>query len=40
MQETALAAKNALDLEIYCRVDLLLPANGKPVVLEINTIPA
>ncbi|MDD5349288.1 MAG: D-alanine--D-alanine ligase [Chthoniobacteraceae bacterium] len=39
VQETALAAKNALDLRIYCRVDLLLPADGKPVVLEINTIP-
>lgn len=39
VQETALAAKNALDLQVYCRVDLLLPANGKPVVLEINTIP-
>lgn len=39
VQETALAAKKALGLEVYCRVDLLLPASGQPVVLEINTIP-
>jgi D-alanine-D-alanine ligase len=39
VQEIAMAAKNALDLQIYCRVDLLLPAKGEPVVLEINTIP-
>ncbi len=39
VQQTALAAKDALDLQVYSRVDLLLPASGQPVVLEINTIP-
>ncbi|MEI8234469.1 MAG: D-alanine--D-alanine ligase [Verrucomicrobiota bacterium] len=39
VQEIALAAHRALDLEVYSRVDLLLPASGEPVVLEINTIP-
>ena len=39
VQEWALAAFWALDLEVYGRVDLLLPASGEPVVLEINTIP-
>jgi D-alanine-D-alanine ligase len=39
VQQTALAAKDALDLQVYSRVDLLLPADGQPVVLEINTIP-
>jgi len=39
VQEIALAAKAALDLQVYCRVDFLLPASGSPVVLEINTIP-
>jgi D-alanine-D-alanine ligase len=39
VQEVALAAKNALDLEVYSRVDVLLTANDEPFVLEINTIP-
>jgi len=39
VQQTALAANRALGLEVYCRVDVLLPDNGEPVVLEINTIP-
>ncbi|XHR28329.1 MAG: D-alanine--D-alanine ligase [Chthoniobacteraceae bacterium] len=39
VQQIALAAKDALDLQVYSRVDLLLPADGQPVVLEINTIP-
>ena len=39
VQETALAANRALGLEVYCRVDLILPEDGKPQVLEINTIP-
>jgi D-alanine-D-alanine ligase len=39
VQETALAAKDALDLEVYSRVDVLLTADGEPSVLEINTIP-
>jgi len=38
VQAIALAANDALDLKVYCRVDLLLSATG-PTVLEINTIP-
>lgn len=39
VQEVALAAKRALDLEVYCRVDILLDVSDNPFVLEINTIP-
>jgi D-alanine-D-alanine ligase len=39
VQQTALAAKRALGLEVYCRVDVLLAADGRLNVLEINTIP-
>ena len=39
VQEAALAAYNALCVEVYGRVDVLLTADGKPYVLEINTIP-
>ena len=39
MQDTALAAHRALDLEIYSRVDILLTDAGLPFVLEVNTIP-
>ena len=39
IQETALAAHHALDLEVYSRVDILLAADGSMSVLEINTIP-
>ncbi len=39
VQEAALAAYNALHVEVYGRVDVLLTADGKPYVLEINTIP-
>lgn len=39
VQEAALAAYNALSVEVYGRVDVLLTADGKPYVLEINTIP-
>ena len=39
VQEVALAAHRALDLEVYSRVDLLLGASDEPYVLEINTIP-
>lgn len=35
----ALEAHRALDLQVYSRVDFLLPADGTPIVLEINTIP-
>lgn len=39
VQAAALAAHRALGLEVYSRVDVLLPAAGEPSVLEINTIP-
>ena len=39
IQETALAAHHALDLEVYSRVDILLAPDGSMSVLEINTIP-
>jgi D-alanine-D-alanine ligase len=39
IQEIALAATHALGLQVYSRVDVLLPADNKPTVLEINTIP-
>ena len=39
VQELALAARTALGLEVYSRVDFLLRPDGQPVVLEINTIP-
>jgi D-alanine-D-alanine ligase len=39
VQQAALAAHRALDLEVYSRVDVLLGADGRPCVLEINTIP-
>ncbi len=39
VQALALAAKNALDLQVYSRVDVLLDAQDRPFVLEINTIP-
>ncbi len=39
VQEAAVAAHNALCLEVYSRVDVLLRPDGSPVVLEINTIP-
>jgi D-alanine-D-alanine ligase len=39
VQETALTANRALELEIYCRVDILLDDAGEPFVLEVNTIP-
>jgi D-alanine-D-alanine ligase len=35
----ALAAKRALGLEIYSRVDVILASDGRLNVLEINTIP-
>lgn len=39
VQQAALAAHKALGIEIYSRVDVLLDKEGKPYVLEANTIP-
>jgi D-alanine-D-alanine ligase len=39
VQDTALAAHRALELEVYSRVDILLTDAGLPFVLEVNTIP-
>lgn len=39
IQTLALHAHRALGLQVYSRVDVLLPENGKPTVLEANTIP-
>lgn len=39
VQEAALAAHQALGVEIYSRVDVLLDKEGNPYVLEANTIP-
>ena len=39
VQEAALAAHRALEIEVYSRVDVLLDSNNRPFVLEANTIP-
>lgn len=39
VQEVALAAHQALGVEVYSRVDILLTPAGEPFVLEVNTIP-
>ncbi len=39
VQREAVAAYQALGVQVYGRVDVLLTAEGKPYVLEINTIP-
>jgi D-alanine-D-alanine ligase len=39
IQDLALRAHRALGLEVYSRVDILLPEEGEPTVLEVNTIP-
>lgn len=39
VQQAALAAHRALGIEIYSRVDVLLDSQGRPHVLEANTIP-
>lgn len=39
VQAAALAAYRALGVEVYGRVDVLLTEDGRPYVLEINTIP-
>jgi len=39
INKIAQEANAALDLKVYCRVDFILPEDGQPSVLEINTIP-
>ena len=39
IQELALKAHRSLGLEVYSRVDVMLPPKGDPMVLEVNTIP-
>lgn len=39
VQAAAVAAYHSLNVEVYGRVDVLLTDDGKPYVLEINTIP-
>jgi D-alanine-D-alanine ligase len=39
IQELALRAHRSLRLQVYSRVDIMLPDAGAPSVLEINTIP-
>ena len=39
IQDLALRAHRALGLQVYSRVDVLLPENGPPTLLEANTIP-
>jgi D-alanine-D-alanine ligase len=39
IQELALRAHRSLGLQIYSRVDVLLPEDGAATVLELNTIP-
>lgn len=39
IQDLALRAFRSLRLQVYCRVDIMLPHEGAPTVLELNTIP-
>jgi D-alanine-D-alanine ligase len=39
IQDLALRAYRSIGLRVYSRVDVLLPENGIPTVLEVNTIP-
>jgi D-alanine-D-alanine ligase len=39
IQELALRAYRSIGLRVYSRVDVLLPENAAPTVLEVNTIP-
>ena len=39
IQELALRAHRSLGLQVYSRVDIILPDEGEPSVLEANTIP-
>jgi D-alanine-D-alanine ligase len=39
IQDAGLAAHDALGIEVYSRVDILLDSYGHPYILEANTIP-
>jgi len=39
IQDLALRAYRSIGLRVYSRVDVLLPENAEPSVLEVNTIP-
>lgn len=39
LQQWAIKAHNALGCETYSRVDFIVPDQGEPVILEINTLP-
>jgi D-alanine-D-alanine ligase len=39
IQDLALRAHRSLGLQVYSRVDIMLPAEDEPSVLEVNTIP-
>ena len=39
IQDLAVRAHRALGLQVYSRVDVMLPDEGEPSVLEVNTIP-
>jgi D-alanine-D-alanine ligase len=39
IQDLAVRAHRALGLRVYSRVDVMLPEEGEPTVLEVNTIP-
>jgi D-alanine-D-alanine ligase len=39
IQDLALRAHRSLGLRVYSRVDIMLPEEGEPAVLEVNTIP-
>jgi D-alanine-D-alanine ligase len=39
IQDLALRAYHSIGLQVYSRVDVLLPENAEPSVLEVNTIP-
>ena len=39
IRDLALRAHRSLGLQVYSRVDIMLPEEGEPAVLEVNTIP-